>query len=57
MELSADYLIVGSGSAGSVLANRLSEDGNSSVMVLEHGGTDIGPFIQMPRGAASGGPG
>ncbi len=43
-----DYVIVGSGSAGSVLAARLSEDGRSRVLVLEHGGTDAGPFIQMP---------
>ena len=47
-EFAADYLIVGSGSAGSVLANRLSEDGKYSVLVLEYGGTDAGPFIQMP---------
>ncbi|MEO0547907.1 MAG: choline dehydrogenase, partial [Pseudomonadota bacterium] len=44
----ADYVIVGSGSAGSVAANRLSEDGKHSVLVLEYGGTDIGPFVQMP---------
>ncbi|MDD9908935.1 MAG: choline dehydrogenase [Ahrensia sp.] len=44
----ADYVIVGSGSAGSVAAVRLSEDGKYSVLVLEYGGTDIGPFIQMP---------
>ena len=43
-----DYVIVGSGSAGSVLANRLSEDGQHSVLVLEYGGADMGPFIQMP---------
>ncbi|MCY4592643.1 MAG: GMC family oxidoreductase N-terminal domain-containing protein, partial [Alphaproteobacteria bacterium] len=43
-----DYVIVGSGSAGSVLAARLSEDGCSRVLVLEHGSTDAGPFIQMP---------
>ena len=44
----ADFVIVGSGSAGSALAYRLSEDGRHSVLVLEYGGTDIGPFIQMP---------
>ncbi len=46
--LEADYVIVGSGSAGSALAYRLSEDGRNSVIVIEYGGTDIGPFIQMP---------
>ena len=43
-----DYVIVGSGSAGSVLASRLSEDGNLRVLVLEQGGSDFGPLIQMP---------
>ena len=43
-----DYIIVGSGSAGSVLASRLSEDGKHTVWVLEFGGTDAGPLIQMP---------
>ncbi|WP_075214897.1 choline dehydrogenase [Mongoliimonas terrestris] len=46
--LEADFVIVGSGSAGSALAARLSEDGKASVLVLEFGGTDAGPFIQMP---------
>ncbi|MGR3322354.1 MAG: choline dehydrogenase [Pseudooceanicola sp.] len=46
--MEADFVIVGSGSAGSALADRLSEDGRHSVIVLEYGGTDAGPFIQMP---------
>ncbi|EJN02640.1 choline dehydrogenase [Phyllobacterium sp. YR531] len=44
----ADFVIIGSGSAGSAMAYRLSEDGKYSVIVIEFGGTDIGPFIQMP---------
>jgi choline dehydrogenase len=44
----ADYVIVGSGSAGSALAYRLSADGQHTVLVIEAGGSDIGPFIQMP---------
>jgi choline dehydrogenase len=45
-----DYLIVGGGSAGSALANRLSEDPATSVLVLEAGRSDwrIDPFIHMP---------
>ena len=46
--MEADFVIIGSGSAGSAMASRLSEDGKHSVLVLEYGGTDIGPFIQMP---------
>lgn len=46
--MEADFIIVGSGSAGSALAYRLSEDGKHTVLVLEYGGTDAGPFIQMP---------
>jgi len=46
--MEADYVIIGSGSAGAALAYRLSEDGRNSVIVLEYGGTDFGPFIQMP---------
>ncbi len=48
MPLEADYIIVGAGSAGSALAYRLSADGRNRVLVLEYGGTDAGPFIQMP---------
>ncbi len=45
--MKADYVIVGAGSAGCALAYRLSEAGKD-VLVIEHGGTDAGPFIQMP---------
>jgi choline dehydrogenase len=46
--LEADYVIIGAGSAGCAMAYRLSEDGKYSVLVIESGGTDAGPFIQMP---------
>jgi choline dehydrogenase len=46
--LEADFVIVGSGSAGSAMAYRLSEDGKHSVIVIEYGVTDAGPLIQMP---------
>lgn len=46
--LEADFVIVGAGSAGCALAYRLSEDPRNSVIVLERGGTDAGPLIQMP---------
>ncbi len=46
--MEADYVIVGAGSAGCALAYRLSEDGANSVIVIEYGGSDAGPFIQMP---------
>jgi choline dehydrogenase len=45
-----DYVIVGAGSAGSVLANRLTEDGTSTVCVLEAGPRDWHPFIHIPAG-------
>ena len=43
-----DYVIVGAGSAGCVLADRLTEDGRATVLVLEYGGSDRSFFIQMP---------
>ncbi|MGC0052479.1 choline dehydrogenase [Ochrobactrum sp. MYb15] len=46
--MEADFVIIGSGSAGSAMAYRLSEDGRHSVIVIEFGGPDIGPLIQMP---------
>ena len=43
-----DYIVIGSGSAGSALAYRLGENKKYSILVLEFGGSDAGPFIQMP---------
>lgn len=47
---SFDYVIVGAGSAGSVLASRLTEDGTATVAVLEAGPRDWHPFIHIPAG-------
>ena len=48
-----DYVIVGAGSAGCVLANRLSADPKTSVCVIEAGKPDRNPFIHIPLGLAA----
>jgi choline dehydrogenase len=51
-EQAYDYVIVGAGSAGCVLANRLSAPADARVLLLEAGGRDSDPFIHMPAGLA-----
>ena len=48
--MKADYVIVGAGSAGCVLANRLSEDPAMRVLLIEAGGRDWHPYIHVPAG-------
>lgn len=47
-----DYIIVGAGSAGCVLANRLSEDPANRVLLVEAGPVDVHPYFRIPKGIA-----
>ncbi|WP_417227188.1 GMC family oxidoreductase [Amphritea sp.] len=50
LEKAYDYIVIGAGSSGCVMANRLSEDSDKTVLLLEAGGKDTNPWIHVPIG-------
>jgi choline dehydrogenase len=45
-----DYIVVGAGAAGCVVAGRLAEDPRASVLLIEYGGADVNPLLHVPKG-------